>query len=147
MLLRINFSFLFIVFFTIFSCNTNKSKDNSATAIPNVSKNTTTSNTPTNYSNYYQKEFDRILKKAETDTLTQAEKEFLGEVLKVKIKNSARFRKKYVESEFKKWKRLESKKGSPWLENIIRSTFGDDTWNEYQNQKDSKENKTNPAKK
>jgi len=78
---------------------------------------------------------DRLLEKVNTDTLTRAEKLFLGEVLIAKIKNSATFRKEYVQSHLEKWKRAESNAGGSRFEGIIKNTFGDETWNEYQIQK------------
>ena len=62
---------------------------------------------------------------------TKADKLLIGDFFVASAKSSEKFRKKFVEAQLEKWKRIENKKGTAWFEGVIKSTFGDDVLNEY----------------
>lgn len=149
--LTCSISFALIVLLAICSCN---SEDNDTNVTPtSVHINSLNTEPKSSLDRLSKKEkltnsktnllIDNLLKK---EKLTKAEKHFFGEVFVMEVRRSKEFRKKFVESQFKKWENVEKKKGSKWLEGVITNTFNREAWTEYQNKKESIHIKINQAK-
>lgn len=77
-------------------------------------------------------------------SLTKVDKDIINDFFKTAIRSSDKFREGYISKKLEAWKRLEDRKGTDWLENIVRGTFGDEAWNSYVRAKGAKPKPVKP---